>query len=285
MSPYRTFPLLGHEMQMISPRRIAVPVVCVVLVLTTLIVNPAQASSPVFSDGFESGTMSSWATNAGILTQQSVVFDGGWAARATSTGTATWANTNLAAAQTDVYASTFVKVISAATNVWFLRLRTGSGSPGALIASIGMNKSGNVLARNDVSNVNATSATTISTGAWHEVEIHALVNDTASTLEVWIDGIKIADVSGTTALGTTPVGRLQLGDNTSSRTFDVAFDDVAADTSYIAPPPDLTPPSVPTGLDAPTVAYDHVTLTWNASPEGDTAGYTVYRETGTSLPR
>jgi fibronectin type 3 domain-containing protein len=241
-------------------------------------VNSAQASSPVFSDGFESGTMSAWTTNAGILTQQSVVFDGAWAARATSTGTATWANTNLAAAQTDVYASAFVKVISAATNVWFLRLRTGSGSPGALIASVGMNKSGNILARNDVSNVNATSASKISTGAWHQVEIHALVNDTSSTLEVWIDGIKIADVSGTTALGTTPVGRLQLGDNTSSRTFDVAFDDVAADTSFIAPPPDLTPPSVPTGLDAPTVAYDHVTLTWNASPEGDTAGYTVYRD-------
>jgi len=34
-------------------------------------------------------------------------------------------------------------------------------------------------------------------------------------------------------LGSTPIGNLQLGDNSTSRTFDVAFDDVAASTQYV----------------------------------------------------
>ena len=36
-------------------------------------------------------------------------------------------------------------------------------------------------------------------------------------------------------LGTNPSGRLQLGNNMGARTYDVAFDDVVAATSYIGP--------------------------------------------------
>ena len=73
-------------------------------------------------------------------------------------------------------------------------------------------------------------------------------NGQAGRVEVWYDGCPVADLtdsSGTTQdLGKAPIGRLQLGDNTTGKTFDIAFDDVAADTQFIgSQPASCTTPS------------------------------------------
>jgi hypothetical protein len=44
--------------------------------------------------------------------------------------------------------------------------------------------------------------------------------------------MQIASISGN--LGTDPIGRFQLGENSTGRTFDVRFDDVLLDTQPIA---------------------------------------------------
>jgi hypothetical protein len=176
--------------------------------------------------------------------------------------------TTLPSTQTELYAETSFEIISQSTNVLFLRFRAGNSG---LIAGVGVNAKDKLLLRNDVANTTSTSTRVVTPGVWHEVQLHALVSGTSSTLEVWLDGVRVNDVSGTTSLGTTPIGRLQIGDNTASRTYDVAYDDVVADTAYIAPP------STPTGLTATTVASDHIDLTWTGSPEPDVTGYTIYR--------
>ncbi len=51
--------------------------------------------------------------------------------------------------------------------------------------------------------------------------------------EVWLDGAKIAALTKTMDLGTTAIGHVQIGDSAAKRTYDVAFDDVAADESPI----------------------------------------------------
>jgi hypothetical protein len=51
--------------------------------------------------------------------------------------------------------------------------------------------------------------------------------------DVWLDGTKITALSKTQNLGTGAIGRIQLGDNSGSRTYDVALDDIAVDTSFI----------------------------------------------------
>jgi hypothetical protein len=52
-------------------------------------------------------------------------------------------------------------------------------------------------------------------------------------VEVWYDGTPVPELSRTEDLGAAPIGRLQLGENSANRTFDIAFDDVVADTLFI----------------------------------------------------
>jgi len=57
---------------------------------------------------------------------------------------------------------------------------------------------------------------------------------------VWLDGVRINDLSRTEGLGGTAIGRIQLGDNSTGRTYDVAFDNVVVDINPI----NATPPVV-----------------------------------------
>ena len=53
-------------------------------------------------------------------------------------------------------------------------------------------------------------------------------------LLVPLDGSRIAALSTTGSFGTTSIGRVQLGENGTGKTYDVAFDDVAVDTAAFA---------------------------------------------------
>ena len=56
---------------------------------------------------------------------------------------------------------------------------------------------------------------------------------TGGQVAVWLDGTPVTTLTRAESLGTNPVGYLQLGDNGTSKTFDVAFDDVAASAQYV----------------------------------------------------
>jgi hypothetical protein len=90
-----------------------------------------------------------------------------------------------------------------------------------------------VSIRNDAGDLTTVSSTAASLGAWHTLELHATINGSSGLTEVWLDGTKIAALTKTQNLGATAIGRIQLGDNSGSRTYDVALDDVAVDTSFI----------------------------------------------------
>jgi acid phosphatase type 7 len=257
------------------PTRALATVLTVSILSVVLLGTPATAAS-LFTDGFESGTMSSWTSSTGIVVQPGDAHAGTQAARATSNASASWASKTLASGQSEIFTRVWFKVLSQSTNIFLLKVRSTTN---AIISSLGVNTSNRLLWRNDVLNANSSSATTVSPGAWHELQMRTFVNGASSVAEVWLDGAKVTDLGGTTDLGTTPVGRLQIGDN-ASRTYDVLFDDVAADTAFIGgtTPGDTTPPSTPTGLAvAGTPTATRVDLTWNRPPEADTAGYTVYR--------
>lgn len=66
--------------------------------------------------------------------------------------------------------------------------------------------------------------------------MHGLVNGAIGLVEVWLDGSLLGDLSGTRDLGSLPVGRVQIGElYAGGRTYDVVFDDVAFNTTYVAP--------------------------------------------------
>jgi hypothetical protein len=75
----------------------------------------------------------------------------------------------------------------------------------------------------------------VSTGVWHEVQVRVRINGASGESETWLDGVRIASLSKVENFGTTPIGRLQIGENSSGKVYDVAFDNVAASTGFMAP--------------------------------------------------
>jgi glucose/arabinose dehydrogenase len=204
------------------------------------IVTPASAatytatfsSSALFRDGFESGNFSKWTANMGLVAQKQVVFAGSYAARATSTGAATWAYTQLSSSKTDLYDRFRFNVVSqGADNVTLGKLRR---SGGVAILAFYRSGSGKLCLRNEITTVSFCSATSPPIGAWHSLEVHARTGTSGET-EVWLDGTKLADLSRSQDLGSSAIGRVQLGNNQTGRTYDVAFDDVIVDTVRIGP--------------------------------------------------
>ena len=77
-------------------------------------------------------------------------------------------------------------------------------------------------------------------------------------------------------MGTTPIGRIQVGDDCTGKSYDIAYDDVVSDT---IPIPDTTNPSSPPGFTATASATGGVDLSWMpANDDLAVTGYEVYRD-------
>jgi hypothetical protein len=200
---------------------------------TPTVTPTLPAGTLLFSDDFESGDLSRWTSVTGLTVQQQEVYGGVYAARQTSTSAATWAYKQLDAAQSQIYYRTRFKIISqGANNVYVLKFRTATG---ASILGVYVSSTGKLAYRNDVGSTTVTSTTNVSSGVWHDLQVRAFINGASGQVEVWLDGVHIDALSKTEALGSTSIGRIQLGDNSGARTYDVALDDVAVSPSFIGP--------------------------------------------------
>jgi len=169
----------------------------------------------------------------GLVVQQQEVFAGAYAARATSTGSAVFAYKQLSTVQTELYYRVRFKIISQSTNTLrLLRFQTATGSS---ILGLYVNKGGKLGYTNYVASTNTNSTTVVSRGVWHEAQVRVFINGAVSQVEVWLDGIRIDSLSKADSLGTTAIGRILLGDSSTGRSYDVAFDDVSVSTSFITP--------------------------------------------------
>lgn len=225
--------------------------------------NIAVVTTPtlLFSDELESGDLSKWAGVTNLIVQSQEVFEGSYAARETSSGAATWAYRQLTSAQNELYYRLRFKIISQASNVYLLKFRTAAGTS---ILGLYVSNTGRLAIRNDAAGITTTSTTNVNSGVWHDVQIRALVNGASGEIQVWLDGVPIAALNKTETLGTTPIGRIQLGDNSTGRIYDVALDNIQVSSSLI----DMTPPSV--GLTEPdpdAVIRSDVTLAAAASDD------------------
>ena len=192
------------------------------------VTTPATGS--VFSDGFESGDLSAWTTLGGLSVQNQIVHTGGFAARETSTGTATYAYKTLSASASELWAQAWVYVASRSTSATLIGFRGSGGS----IVALYVDTSGRVSLRNNVGSVTTNSTTTMPLGSWHRMVLHALVNGTSSSLSVSMDGVTVPGLTLTGQdLGTSPITRLQLGDTATGRTYDIVLDDVVVSPSAL----------------------------------------------------
>jgi hypothetical protein len=201
-------------------------------------------TSTVFSDGFESGNLAQWTSVSGLTVQQQEVLSGVYAARSTSAaGAASYARKLLPVTQNDLFYRIRFKVISQAANtVNLIKFRTATDTP---ILSVTITSTGLLNYRNEVTATSVNSSVVIGKGAWQTLQVHVRMAGTASQVEVWYNDALV--LTRTESLGSNPIGRLQLGENTSGLTYDIAYDDLVAALSYVASSPVVTITPTPTG--------------------------------------
>ena len=188
--------------------------------------TPSAATTPAgvipFQNGFEAG-FTGWTSSSGLALEGSLVHSGGFAAEGNTVNGATYAKKTVTPVS-DGYARVYFNLKSAASQVNLLRMRAaGSVSLGYAFVTA----SGQLGWRNDVAATTTMSSTVVGSG-WHALELHLLVNGSASISEVYLDGVRVADISAAVAtLGTSPITEFQIGEVQSARTYDVVFDDAA----------------------------------------------------------
>ena len=229
---------------------------------------------PAFSDGFETGDFSRWTADTGLSVRSDQPFTGGWAAHAASTGQAAYAFEELPVSEPEFFYRLRFKVLNRGTGtVSLMKFRDGAGAP---LMRLFLSPTGKLATRNDVSGGTTTSTTSIATGRWYTAQMRLRAGGAASAAEVWLDGVRIDDLSKPEALGSMPIARIDLGDDGIGKTYEVIYDDVTADRAFIA---DTIPPTAPSGLSAAAASSHRVELTWNAATDDlAVTAYEIFRD-------
>jgi hypothetical protein len=218
-----------------TPTATDTPTVTPVAATSTPTNTPTATSTPstappIFSDGFESGNLAAWSTMGGLTVQTGTVHSGTYAAQGNTTNGATYAKKFLPSTYSNAYGRVYFNLLSYSSQVGLLRFRTATDGS---IAYLYVDTTGKLNLRNDASAQTYISSTVVGSG-WHSLEFHATIGTSGAT-EVWLDGVLVNAFSLTPNLGTTPIGRLQIGEVQSGRTYNVVFDDAVFNTQPIGP--------------------------------------------------
>jgi fibronectin type 3 domain-containing protein len=242
-------------------------VIGALLVGVTGTTGVSALTTSVFTDGFESGTMGAWSTVTNVAARSTERHTGTYGARATTTGTPTFAQRTFASTS-DVTVEAWFKIVSISTEASVLVVRTATGP----LLTLALAKTRKLLTRNAVTGATITSGIAPTAGAWHRLQLHAAIGS-PGVQEVWLDGTKVAALSLTPNLGSAKIAGFQIGGTEKNRKFDLVFDDVAVRA------PDTTAPSVPGGVGTTVTAPREITVRWNPSTDDlGVASYAVVRD-------
>ncbi len=185
--------------------------------------GPVSTGGTFWSDGFDTADFSAWTS----VTRMSIAGGTGGnappSAFASPVAQSATASKTLGADFPSICLSANVNVTNRGTAALdLMRLRTaGNGNVGRVL----LNSSGVLQVKSDVSGTVKGSGASLSAG-WHSIEVCMTVG-TAGTWDLYLDGNQV--VTGWVAnTGTSPVGRIQIGDS-AAKTFTANFDDVVVD--------------------------------------------------------
>jgi hypothetical protein len=176
---------------------------------------------PGFADGFESGDLTRWTSNIGMVVEGNDVHRRSWAAQATSSGLPAFALARLKPPTGAVSYRVWFKPVQLDTSAFLVKLRRDTG--GALLG-IGLTRSMHLTLRDFATGGSARAPAKLHPDAWHALWVR--LDTDAGSVRVRLDGYRAPALSGRWSFHGETVGRLQLGDNRSGRSFSVDFDDV-----------------------------------------------------------
>jgi len=180
-----------------------------------------SGTRPGFADGFESGDLTGWTNSTGMVVQGVQVHRGLWAGRATSSGLPAFALANLEPPTDAVTYRMWFKPFQVGTSTFLGKLR---GDAGAALLGVGLSASMHLTLRDNVTGETAKAPAKLRLDEWHGLKVR--VDTAAGSVRVRLDGKRVPALSGPWSFDGGAIGRLQLGDNRSGGSFDVAFDDV-----------------------------------------------------------
>jgi hypothetical protein len=199
---------------------------------------PTTAPTPTpftaFRDGFESGNFAGWtrvATAAGgtATVQSQIRKTGSYAAAfsaSAASGAYAYARKSLGTARMALTAEGDFDVTregASGGNVPFIRLFTSSGT--RLLSVYRQNQSSNRIYVSWPGTYALTSGT-LPLNTWGRVSLRVIVNGTASTVEVRLNGTLVYRTTSA-VLGSTGILTVQIGSDTTSQTFTVTADNIS----------------------------------------------------------
>ena len=230
------------------------------------------ATPPIFSDEF--ANLNAWLPVTRVTLDSTTGAPALPSARVQVTAQTAFAYHDLGTTTMTPCASVNVNVSAAGTAIDLFRLRTAAN--GGIIKVV-RTAAGTLQLRSDFGATTLNSGIQLGTG-FHNVELCGTVGG-ATTWDLYRDGVKIVNawVANT---GTTPVGRVQIGD-TSAGTFTVNFDHFVLD---LVPgdgtqAPDTLPPTIPGTPTGSSPSSGNIQIGWTASTdETPPITYRVYRD-------
>ena len=191
--------------------------------LITLRSTTPPPSATVFSDTFESGSLSRWAVRTRATVQTSIVHGGTYAVRLTASGSPSFTRANLPSTEPTVRIQLWVNVRARPPSGAVILARVqGVSVP---LVRLLLNANGTLAYNNEVAKVWRSSSVVLPSADWHLLEVDVTVG-TAGHVRVLLDGVVVTGLDRSENLGTTGVQKVQIGDQVSGRRYDVVFDDV-----------------------------------------------------------
>jgi hypothetical protein len=196
---------------------------------TTSSTKTVTTPAPLFGDDFASGNLSNWST----VTPGVTVVSG--EARALSTGSPAHAQRTLASPQTELWFAVGFRVVSQGNNpLRIIRFRTAANAP---LVGIFRSASGQLGFANDANATNVTSPKAITLGTSYRLQVRVVLklpDRDVGRVEVYLNDTRVEVLTANIPLGTTPFGRIQIGDDFANRTFDVRYDNVVVDRAFVS---------------------------------------------------
>ena len=74
--------------------------------------------------------------------------------------------------------------------------------------------------------MNHASTTTPTNGVWHELSVRTFADGATGHVTVKLDGVPVAGLDLVENIGTDPIGRVTLGDETNADVYSAAYDNL-----------------------------------------------------------
>ncbi len=188
--------------------------------------DPMSVMAAVFADDF-SGGLAGWSSVTRITQDVSTGASAAPSAKGSPVSQTAFAYAELPTTLSTICVSANVNVSNRTTALDLFRLRTAAPANGP-VAKVYLDASGRLIVRSDFASTQQSSNVILPAG-WNRIELCGTGVTTSGTWSLYLNGTRIVNAWAANT-GTTPVGRIQIGD-TAAKTWTANFDDVIVDTA------------------------------------------------------